>query len=208
MKGSRVLLFQVSLALAFAGAAFSQESLEGPTQEWSAAAVYRFPGAGDFDVYGSGVGGELQYRIWSDAGYGVGLAIGAEEWEAADEHSVWGGEPAGSATLFPAGFSVLAMLMDAGSVRLVLEAGLRYVTADSGVTLDIAGREYDVELEDGIVGVFGLDAETGLGEESYLFAGITYQADISMGGASIPVDNLRDNQLQAFGARLGVRLVF
>lgn len=175
---------------------------------------YAFPGAGDFDLYDSGLGFGVQYRNWIGDPLGYGVSIGWAEWDTDSGGTDIGGDVLGdfdgSVTLIPLGVSGLYKLADFADWKVTLEAGLKYVLADSGISAVhfVGGREDDLDISDGVVGVIGADYERNVGTEWSWFVGAVYQFDLQKGEIEVDHGNLRDNELQAFLLRAGAAFSF
>lgn len=193
------------LSLVLCTAAYGQaEAPAGYWNETGLALSYWFPGVGDFDLYKSGFGIEVQYHYWVTYAVGVAASAGWCEWDA-DSGAADLGVPVdgGSITFMPLGASLLYKLVDVELWNLTLEAGARLALVDSDVKL-ADGRK--LEIDDGIVAVAGIEYSLSLTENWSVQAALRYQEDVQKG--EILGGDLRDNELQGLAVALGTRIRF
>ncbi|MDZ4199706.1 MAG: hypothetical protein U1E27_10540 [Kiritimatiellia bacterium] len=186
-------------------------SAADPIREWGVGAQAYTIGLGDMDVYGWGIGAEVQNRFWATDAMGWAFSLGLAQWETSSQSSNWGAPVSGSLRLFPLGASLLLRTPGTASTRYVAEAGLRYVIADSDVRLQTAGGRQNVSIDNGVVGALGLDWEKTMGN-SVFFVGASYQFDLVAAEAKwsdgLKSNRLRDNDLEALVFRTGFRRSF
>lgn len=175
----------------------------------------------DDDMYSSGFGAEAQIRFWPTSVFGIGLSLGAATWDVEpyyySEYSYYDGrtygEIDGDISLVPFGPSILIAPNLGSKVDLLLEAGLRYVAVDSNVTATVSNYyygtyEFDIDIEDGIIGVLGVGLDVHLSEIVSLVFGLGYQFDLSKGEAELEGIDVGDHELEAFYAHFGVSIQF
>jgi opacity protein-like surface antigen len=187
----------------------------GPAGELSGYFTYYFPGAGDYDLFDRGYGVEVQYRHWFDAPLGWALSLGVATWDAKSGSSDLGVPNFhsfdGSATLIPFGASGLYRLIDAPGFAATLEVGIRYVIVDDDIDFKDSNRgdaKQSMRIDDGVVGIIGVDVDFQLDERTALALGVGYQGDLIKGDSSTSGASLKDNELQAFFVRAGVKFQF
>lgn len=198
------------------GSAMAQErDPVGPAGEWAGYFNVAFPGAGDYDLFDTGYGVELQYRYWVDAPWGWAAALGVSTWDAKSSSSDLGVPNLhsfnGSATLIHLGGSGLYRILDTENVAVTLEAGVRYVIVDDDIDAKDANRgdaRQNLDIDDGIVGLIAADADFRLNDGFVLAFGLGYQGDLVKGDISSRDDDLKDNELQAFFVRVGGKFEF
>jgi len=187
------------------------------------------PGDDSWDI---GYGASAQVIFWTDSGLGLALSAGAQIWDVNDDvtgyvEDVGGGFVAkyregfeGDAVMLPLGASGLYRIALGETTSLILEGGLRYVIVNSNVKFveafevdDATGNalveamSYDIDLDNGVVGLVGGDFEVALSESFNLFAGAGYQFDVLKGDISVVgIDSDVENELKAFYARAGISL--
>jgi hypothetical protein len=211
----RLVLVAAALAPASAVAQYWDESQywEYVDTEIRLSLNYWIPGDGDFDVYDNGYGTEVQYRNWYYDPIGFGLSLGVAHWKVAGTSGDLGIGPGatldGTVTLVPLGASVLYRFGDWDGQTLTLEAGLRYVLADSDVRINYANRSCNGEdcydISDGLIAVFAGDYERDLTEQWAFFLGGGYQDDLIRGDTETIDRNLRDNEIKGFFMRVGAK---
>lgn len=207
----------------------SAENREGPQLRISL--DYLLPK--DDDVWDDAVGATAQLLFGQSGNAALALSIGVQEWSANED--VYGGWTyvgsgiyygvdtglKGDATMVPFGLSAIFKSELGEGVNLVLEGGVRYVFVDSSVTVDATewamniygqsvaqGYSWDVDIDDGFVGLLAADLDFDLGLQSSLFAGIGYQFDISKGDVEFRGARIGENELQAFLLRAGFSFGF
>ncbi len=174
--------------------------------ECGTAAVAKFPGAGDFDLYDFAFGVEGQYRRWFTDTAGYALSLGVEQWMAEDGYSdSFAARADGSAVAFPLGGSLLLRPYASATDRVTLEAGLRLIPAISDITVDGEPGPADVSLDPSITGVLAANWDHAIGRDLFLTLGASYQADLMRGGADADGYRLGDNDWEAFGVQAGLR---
>jgi len=172
-----------------------------------------FPGAGDYDLYESGVILELQFRDWVSEPWGYLLAIGYGEWQADDGATKPGADLYdfdGDIEIVPFGASLLYKIHESDEFSVVLEAGVRYFATDSKITARNSGQspdiQYDVSIDDSIVGRLGVSADYVLNEDFILSGGIAYQHDIEEGDLSTELGPGEDNRFESFVIDIAIRM--
>ncbi|HBA86161.1 MAG TPA: hypothetical protein DCZ95_18925 [Verrucomicrobia bacterium] len=202
---------------------------------------YLFPGE-DF-YFDKAYGASAKLIYWLHKNFGLALAAGVQKWDAKDELRVdpaedWGsgfafiyGEKySGDAKMFPLGGSVVAKFELAKKLNLSLEGGLRYVMISSDVSLETMGAlvdtwydneivdsvklDYDVDMDNGFIGLLAADLDYEIVRNTSLFVGGGYQIDISKSTPTITlrngenVDLEEDNALKGFFVRAGAAYLF
>lgn len=186
------------------------QGLRAETGAWdlSACALYRFPGLGDFDVYDSAAGLEIQYRNWVWDVYGFGVSLGYEEWENAEGRTKWGEGTRGSVAVIPVGFGLIARPVEFPTGRLTAELGLRYAMVESDLTLDVAGARYEISLENTWLAVLSADLEGYLSDSLSVFGGVGYEKDLRRQRPEADSFRLMENEFENVFVRVGARLQF
>lgn len=185
---------------------------------------------GNDDDWDIGYGASAQVIFWSDTGLGFALSAGVQKWDINDEVTSYGeylgggygyGYAAGlqgDAMMIPLGASALYRVALGQTASLTLEGGLRYVIVNSSVEFveaeAIADRygnviayaqSYDIDIDNGLVGVLGADFEMEVSPGFRLFAGAGYQFDVMKGDTTIGgVDLDYENELKALYFRAGL----
>lgn len=176
----------------------------------------------DSDAYDFGAGLEAQGRIWLNPKVGFAVSIGAGSWRINDRELsvredgiVARGKIDGDVSLLPLGGSLLVRPVNGPRMGLVLEAGLRYVAVESDAEIEVAANDGrgnsiyikdTVEMDDGIIGVIGVEAQVSAGERVSLFAGLSYQFDLSKGDVEWVDNDGGSNELKALGVKAGVAI--
>ena len=214
------IFFVVFLAVLAAGAVSAQTPDNTWLHEAAGAVNVYLPGSGDFDLYKYGFGLEFQYRNWSYDPIGLALSLGAASWEVDDGAGDLGDihkQFDGSVTLIPVGASVLLNLLNLENFSVIAELGLRYVVVDADVDFVrvVPGRDggtaevpSSLDVDDSVIGLFGLEADYFLTDRFLLFGSLGYQHDITRGDITTPTGDLRSNELRAYFARFGGKLLF
>jgi len=187
------------------------------------------PGDDSWDI---GYGASAQVIFWTETGLGFGLYAGAQMWDVTDDVVVYGEDLGGGvgyaqglgldgeAIMIPVGASALYKIALGETASLTLEGGVRYVIVNSNVELIYAeafadaygnyiaaAESYEIDFDDGIVGVVGADFELALSEGFYLFAGAGYQFDVLKGDITVGgINSEVENELNAVYARAGITL--
>jgi len=185
---------------------------------------------GQDDDWDKGVGATARLSFWQNSALGYALVIGAQKWDVNDEIYSSGGSLGygigygyaagleGDATMVPLGVSGMYKVPFSPMTSLNLEGGLRYVIINSNVKFIQAGvlgdsygnrltavRSYDVEYENGIVGVINAYFNMEISKGFRLFAGVGYQFDLVKGKVEASGLNINyENELKAFQASAGV----
>lgn len=185
---------------------------------------------GNDDDWDIGYGASAQVIFWSDTGLGFALSAGAQQWEINDDVTAYGEDLGGGygygyaaglegdAMMIPLGASALYRVALGQTASLTLEGGLRYVIVNSNIEFvqaeaiaDMYGNyityaeSYEIDIENGIVGVLGADFEMEVSPGFRLFAGAGYQFDVLKGDTSIVgFDIDYENELKAIYFRAGL----
>ena len=179
----------------------------------------------DNQNYDSGYGVEAQMRFWVNPRLALAIAGGGEIWKVTEQTSTADadilfvtGTQSGSVNLFPIGGSVWLRPLATETVDLSVEVGARYVivksradvevtlhnSPDPGVQDGITLRDR-IAIENGVIGVVGLNLEVKPTRALSLFGGVGYQFDITKGKVSwLGFGSDDDNRLEAFQARIGL----
>ncbi len=217
-------LMLAAAVLLWSGAANAQSDL--PENEAAVSFNYWFPGDGDWDLYDTALGLELQYRNWTwlNDPFGVALSLGAATWKVKSDASDFA-VPAlhdldGNVTLIPVGASALLRFIDFDSWRLFFEVGLRYVFVSSDVDAqydmynpDDDSRwteETSISIDNGLIAVGAMDFDFDVADQVSVFATLGYQFDLMKGKTTLEINDndLRDNELQGVFLRLGGKYMF
>ncbi len=180
------------------------------------AGQFWLPGEGDSDLFETGYGAEFSYREWFSFPWGVGLNLGAAQWQ------VDGGSAAykwqrlsdydGDALLLSIGPALYFSMIDWDNWNLTLEAGVKYVYVDSDVSVyneaETYQRRQDVEIDDGLIAHIGAEYEYMVAENLYLLAGGGYQMDLMACDTSYELGDLRDTHLRGAFFRAGAKFLF
>ena len=178
---------------------------------------------GDDDSWDNAFGVEAQFIKWVNPNVGVAFAAGIGTWEANDEIISWydpydglgyavGAD--GSATTVPIGGSVIIKPLTGGPAELTLEGGLRYVIVSSDVDLigaasdgfDSIVVEDEVDIDNGVVGLFGADISFPLSPQAKIGFGAGYQFDIEKGDVTWLGEEIGDNEMKGFFLRVGISI--
>lgn len=176
----------------------------------------------DDDDYDYGFGLEAQARFWLTKQIGLALSLGAASWQVKDQdgyyydaYMVEGVHVEGDLTLLPIGGSILLRPLKMEKLDLVLELGVRYVFADSDITAEVGAADifgnwayaYDtVDVDDGFVGLVGMELAFNVSKEASLFLGVGYQFDISKGDMTWMGYDIAENELAAFLVTFGLAI--
>ena len=167
-----------------------------------------------FDLYDYAYGVEVEYRNWFWDPVGFALSVGVSSWEAKGGSS--GVDSAelrdlsGQLTAIPVGPSIIYKIADVTDWNLTTEAGLRYVFAQSAIDYKRATSEDGgtLDIDGGFIAVLGLDYERYFGVGKSFFVGAGYQFDLEEGAIQVSDIGNKDNQLEAFFARVGTKIQF
>jgi hypothetical protein len=182
----------------------------------------------------SGTGLELQGVYWPDNSiWGYGLSVGTASWDIDDYFSV-DFDPSGldfinslegDVDLTTFGISIFRKLTankdEAVKYNADLEAGIRYLSVDSGIEglfgVGIDGTIVDaqyqtIELDDSVVAVLALNGNYLLTETASVFATVGVQLDIDKGAADNEVPGTGtyeagDSEYQAVYGRIGLSIL-
>lgn len=170
---------------------------------------------GDDDLWDSASGLDAQATFWLDQNLGIALTAGVSRWEANDDYRYdddgylcW---LDGSALMTSFGPSVLFRPGIPNSlVELTFEAGLRYIAVDSDVDfyLDDGATTYvgELDMDDGVVGVLGVDAGIPISRQAKLTVGLGYQFDLNKGDADWYGVEIGENEMKGFYLNFGINL--
>ncbi|HNR93984.1 MAG TPA: hypothetical protein PKM67_02385 [Kiritimatiellia bacterium] len=187
-----------------------------------------FPGQDD--DWDKGYGASARVIFWRTSELGLALSIGVQKWDVNDEMYTYSeylgsgigygyaGGLEGDATMVPVGASGLYIIPVGKNASLTLEGGLRYVIMNSNVKYveaealaDTYGNvlgasySYDVDFDNGIVGIIGADFDIELSPGFRLFAGAGYQIDLLKGDTEADgVDIDYENELKGAFIRAGL----
>ena len=204
----------ILLCVCGASVGFAQLGSQEFMNEGVADFVYFYPSQQYSGFYDRMLGGELQYRAWLFAPWGVGVSVGALDAkvrrENPDRISPDQGVFSGSAQMYPLGISALCRILEIGEWRATLEAGIRYVIIESDVELELLvdGKKETVDMDNCLTGHFGIDVDYLLSEQFALFAGLGAQVDLDAGEMSTESKWLFDNNLKGYEFRVGGKLSF
>ena len=185
---------------------------------------------GQDDDWDKGFGATARLAFWQNSTLGYALVIGAQKWDVNDEiysggqymgYGIGYGYAVGlegDATMIPLGASGLYNINISPTTSLTLEGGLRYVIINSNVKyiqaealVDSYGnrrtssRSYDLEYDNGILGVINAYFNMEISKGFRLFAGGGYQFDLVKGKVEASGIKLNyENELKAFQASAGV----
>jgi hypothetical protein len=185
---------------------------------------------GQDDDWDKGYGASARVIFWQESGLGLALSIGAQKWDVNDEtyssgeylgYGIGYGYAAGlegDATMVPLGASGLYKIPVGQTANLTLEGGVRYVIVNSNVKfveaealVDAYGNavtdsySYDVDFDNGIVGLIGAEFDIELSKGFRLFAGAGYQFDLVKGDTQVEgIDINYENELKAVFIRAGL----
>lgn len=167
------------------------------------------PGLGDLEIYEWGYGLSLDYRYWFHDLYGVGVSLGLENW-AVDEgyDKDWAGWVEGDLGVYPLGVSAYLRAVQFAEASITLRGGFSYAFVSSDISLATESGEFDVDVDDSFLLTLGADLDVRMADQIWFVGGVGYQYDLSGGDAAIRIDNLKDNSLEAFSIRLGLKFAF
>lgn len=209
------LAILLTLNSLFAGTPASQEQ---PSELKISAMVISPSKTADWTT-ASGI--DVQFRFWNPQNIGIGLSIGAQEWDAVssvytDSDSTGSVSMSidGNMTSIPIGISLLHRIPLTSDMHMILDVGLRYMSSSSDifVTSYVTQRNTTsvyvdkVHCEDSFAAVFGIYAE-GLraGNMAFHF-GIGYQADVTKPHESFLGNDIGTTRLS--GATFSIGLIF
>jgi hypothetical protein len=213
----KAILF-VFAAVVGAGAAFGGILSDDPG-ELTVSGQYWFPGAGDTDLFDSGMGATVSYREWFSFPWGVGVNLGLAQWQVDSGSRAFKYDMLtdydGDALLIPLGLSLYFNAIDWDNWNLVLDTGLQYVFVDSNVSvynneatdLGVKGRQ-DVDIGGAVLWNIGAEYEYMVSENIYVLGGLGFQTDMVNGDTDYAGGHLRDASFAGFYARLGAKLLF
>lgn len=219
MKTTLLIVQIVLMTTVLASAGFTSDKFG-----ISGSAIFYMPG--EDENFDSGFGAEAQACFWANEKetVGVALALGAASWKVKEYSDIFnygiaavGMSSDGDVTLLPFGGSILLRPLNNPKLALTVELGARYVSVNSEVTLEYAeasayGQYFYskgiAEIEDGIVGVAGLNIEGRLHEQVSVIAGVGYQFDISKGDATWMGVDIGENELKAAMVKTGIGIHF
>jgi len=171
------------------------------------------PGAGDFGLYESGVGMELQFRDWVNQPWGYLLAIGYAEWQADSGATKPGAnfyDYDGDLEIIPFGASAIYQVFSDDDLSVTLEAGFRYLIMDSKIDARNSDQSpterYDLDIGDSIVARFAGDVEYVLSKDFIGAVGLAYQLDTKRGDIDTDLGPARDNIMESFILELSLRM--
>jgi hypothetical protein len=200
----------------------------GKSTEFKLGGEALFPGQDD--DWDKGYGASARVIFWQESGLGLALSIGVQKWDVNDEVYSYGeylgygigyGYAAGlegDATMIPLGASGLYKIPVGQTATLTLEGGIRYVIVNSNVKFVEAealadsygysindSYSYDVDYDNGIVGLIGAEFDVELSKGFRLFAGAGYQFDLMKGDTEVAgIDINYENELKAAFIRAGL----
>ncbi len=187
------------------------------------------------DLWDQGTGAELKIIEWYESGAGVAFAMGMSQWDADNASRTiipWNGSIGrwqsfkGDARFIPIGLSAMFRGETATDydtkLAVELEAGFRYLMADSNLSLqqrddvweDVSHvattyTTYNADLDNSWVGRLGLDLAWKWNDQTNLLTNLSYQFDLSKGqltasGASVH----QDVNMSAFILQLGIAFMY
>jgi len=208
-----VLTSIISAIIASASAIAQVPAYVEPSPDLGPQIQIAVPGAGDYDLYESGVILELQFRDWVSDPWGYLLSIGYGEWQSDSGATKPGAnlyDFDGDIEIAPFGASLLYRMYASDELSVILEAGLRYFATDSKITArnseQSPDNRYDVSIDDAIVGRAGVSADYVLNEDFVLSGGIAYQQDVDKGSLSTELGPGEDNSFEAFIVEFALRM--
>jgi hypothetical protein len=175
------------------------------------------------DDYKNGVGAELQFRRWVNNKFGFAVAAGAAKWKVEEGYFIdktssrleYAGVD-GDITIFPVGGSALYKPVDDGKIRVLIEAGVRYVVVDSSYSLwagietrrDSVYIEDDFDIKDGVIGLLGANIEAEVAHNLWIVCGAGYQFDLVKGDMKWFGENAGKHRLKSIAGKVGLSLQF
>lgn len=186
------------------------------------------------DDWDNGYGVSSRAIFWNESGLGVALSIGVQKWGLNDQTTSdsedfgygytydFVQKISGDATMIPLGVSGLYEIPVNQIVNFTLEGGIRYVIVDSNIKYDETftytdgywggsysdSDSYDVDIDNGVVGVLGAKFDVEVSEGFRVFAGAGYQFDMIKGDVSINGYDIAENELKAAFIRAGLAWKF
>jgi hypothetical protein len=166
---------------------------------------------GDDDTWDNAIGFEAQYIYWSTPELGFAVAGGIAKWEV-NEYSYADPDIAfsvdGSMTTIPVGASILLRPSITQAAEITFEGGIRYVFINSDIDFDATDYSTyywgEVDVDDGVIGLLGVDIAVPLSPKAKIGLGAGYQFDISKGDGSIEGIDIQENKMKGFYLRLGL----
>ncbi|HMP90755.1 MAG TPA: outer membrane beta-barrel protein [Kiritimatiellia bacterium] len=172
-----------------------------------------FPGAGNYDLYDSGVSVEAQFRDWFNDPWGYALAIGYGRWST-DRNAKRPGagltDFSGDLEIVPFGASALYRFHYDRDLSVVLDVGLRYIIADSKIKASYAPeggtRRYPVKIDDSVLARFAVGVDYRITDELIWSFNAGYYYDLDRGDLSTEIGKARENIMESFYVETGLRL--
>lgn len=171
-----------------------------------------FPG--DDDTWDDAAGFEAQCVFWTTSNFGIAVAAGLQKWNVTDGIYTEPGyavEADGDATVIPFGASVLFRPLPVNSqIILTLEGGLRYAIVNSDIDVVATDYEYiygdEVDIDNGLIGILGVDVGIPFSQKASLSFGAGYQFDIAKGDAEWYGINIGENELKGLMLNFGINV--
>jgi hypothetical protein len=194
-----------------AGAAFGGLFSEDPG-ELTASGQLWLPGEGDSDLFDLGYGATVSYREWLSFPWGVGMNLGAAQWQVDNGSEAYKWQQLtdyrGDATLLYFGPALYFSIIDWDNWNLTLETGVQYVYIDSNVKVSLEGESLTVDIDSSLLWHIGLEYEYMVGENLYLLGGAGYQMDLMPADTDYELGKLRDTYLHGAFFRMGAKFLF
>lgn len=161
---------------------------------------------------------EVQARFWSAGNVGAGLSLGIGSWQAvsefveeSDEFGYMATSIYGNMTTIPVGISALYRCELTRGVSVVLEAGVRYVLAQSNIHSEISyddGEESGylsgrIAVEDSFAGVAGISVQSLVAPGVSVECGFGYQFDILDPHESFMGEDIGSTSMRAASVSIG-----
>ena len=171
-----------------------------------------FPGAGNYDLYDSGVAIEVQFRDWFSDPWGYALSIGYGIWST-DRNAKRPGagltDFSGDLEIVPFGASALYRVHYDRDLSIVLDVGLRYIIADSSIKARYApensDKKYPVRIDDSILARFAAGLDYRITDNLIWSFAVGYYYDLDRGDLSTERGKARENIMESVYAETGLR---
>jgi hypothetical protein len=171
------------------------------------------PGIGDFDLYESGLGVNLQFRDLFSAPWGYAFSIGYGSWSADSGARDPGAnlfDFDGDMEVIPFGASVLYQLHTSDTLNVVLDGGLRYYVNDADITArnrDEGGnRRFALDIDDNVVVRVAVGGDYALTPDLTWSFGVGVQIDVTEGDITTSLGPAEDNRMEALFFETGLRM--
>lgn len=174
----------------------------------------------DWDTVGTLEG---QLRLWGSPAIGLALTAGAQWWtvpsefeEGEDSVGYYSYSITGDASVIPVGASLLLRHEVVPGALFTFELGGRYAMVDSAIRVDSYAESptdavwiaEDIEIEDTVLGVMGVELAMRMGPSALLGVGLSYQVDLGNPRETLLEEDIGSTRFSGFGGYLSLGLTF